>query len=105
MALRKDRTLDSGFVGNYWRISEVHFNADSKNLSCVVSLYKDAATRNAGSLPIIRESWGFSNILTSSMDACNPVKRAYQEIVKSIPVTDSNGVMVETNFFVDATNV
>ena len=42
MALQKDIELDSGFVGNYWRLASVHVNCDGDLMvSISMFLYKD----------------------------------------------------------------
>lgn len=53
MALQKDKELENGFTGNYWRLSSVHVDCDgSLMVSISMFLYKDRNARIQGKTPI-----------------------------------------------------
>jgi len=52
MALQKQKTLTSGVVGNYWKITEVSVDRISLTAYFKISLYLDKATSDAGAVPI-----------------------------------------------------
>ena len=53
MAFQKDLELNSGFTGNYWRLSSVHVDCDgSLMVSISMFLYKDRNARIQGKTPI-----------------------------------------------------
>ena len=53
MAFQKDLELNSGFTGNYWRLSSVNVNCDGEPLvSIYMFLYKNRDARLAGKTPI-----------------------------------------------------
>ena len=53
MALQKDKELENGFIGNYWRLSSVHVDCDgSLMVSISMFLYKDRNARIQGKTPI-----------------------------------------------------
>lgn len=52
MALQKEKTLPSGEVGDYWRVSELSFHRSGMKLDIVLSLYKSAAVAATGAPPL-----------------------------------------------------
>lgn len=54
MALLKDVPTRFGIMANYWRVTEVTFNADTNQISWTVRGYISEATRKAGASPVGR---------------------------------------------------
>lgn len=52
MALQKNKTVLSGFTGDYWRICQIKMNYDRTEAVMTIALYKDQTAREAGALPI-----------------------------------------------------
>jgi hypothetical protein len=52
MALKKQVTLPSQAVGEYWRITSFRWDADAREASALIDLYVSAAARQAGASPV-----------------------------------------------------
>ncbi len=52
MALNKSIDCNNGVRGEYIKITEVYFNGITESANIVVSIYKDAATKNRGMVPL-----------------------------------------------------
>ncbi len=79
MALQKEKTLPSGESGNYWRISELHFQRNSMTVTANLSLYKSAELAAAGASPM-PESRQFVFTITQQELLGNVVAAAYAKI-------------------------
>lgn len=64
MALKKQIETPFGYLAEYFRITEI--NQDRKQVALHIDLYKDAAARNAGKQPLIRNfiAKAFNNSLS-----------------------------------------
>lgn len=52
MALQKQKILNSGVVGNYWKITELNVDKLSLKANFKISLYLDKAASDGGAAPI-----------------------------------------------------
>lgn len=48
MALRKEKLLDNGVIGNYWKVIEIHLNRVTNDLSFIVALFLSEAKARDG---------------------------------------------------------
>lgn len=76
MALQKSKTLASGAVGNYWRISSMHFERSTMKIDFAVDLYMDGS---AGQTPLGCQH-RFSFVLTPQEIVGNLIAMAYNKI-------------------------
>jgi len=76
MALQKEKVLDSGVSGNYWRVSALSFYRDGMKLNMTVSLYKDATP----GLTPLGISHNFSFVVTPLELTGNLILMAYTKI-------------------------
>lgn len=97
MALQKDKTLDTGVVGNYWRLINLTIDRVANSAILSLALYLTKASRDSGMAPLDITQYNWSDgafpFTTEAMDANNPIKIAYDTIVATDP------------FFSDAQNV
>lgn len=94
MALQKEKTLTTGEVGNYWRVSHLTFTREGMMVDVVLSLYKDATLAAAGSTPM-GASYRFRFPITQlEIASGNIVGIAYVKIKAMIDdlVTPINGI-------------
>jgi hypothetical protein len=54
VALKKQKELDNGTIGEYW-VAQTHNNMQSKKTEVIMLLYKDAQARTDGKSFILRE--------------------------------------------------
>lgn len=52
MAIQKEKTMNNGSVGNYWRVLSVNIDRQRLTLSGRIALFKDQATSDAGGEPL-----------------------------------------------------
>jgi len=52
MAIKKEKTLDNGASGDYWRITRETYNKLAGHCVCLVALFKDKAHSDAGKPPL-----------------------------------------------------
>lgn len=83
MALQKEKTLPSGEVGDYWRVSELSFHRGGMTLDLTLSLYKDAATAATGAPPL-PHSYRFSFGVTQQEITGNVIAMAYTKIKAAV---------------------
>lgn len=77
MALIKDKTLASGAVGNYWRITSASINQVTRRITCKLELFKDDTFKNK---PSLQYSINFSIDATAAVYATNIVQYCYDAI-------------------------
>lgn len=88
MALQLDKELESGVVGNYWKILAVSFDVLARNSFITLALYKDQAARQAGKqyLKLVTYTWNGDDypFESAAMDAESPLVLAYAKL-KNLP--------------------
>ena len=52
MAIQKEKTMNNGSVGNYWRVLSVNIDRQRLTLGGRIALFKDQATSDAGGEPL-----------------------------------------------------
>lgn len=57
MAIRSAKTLNTGVVGDYWKVIQSNYNWLSGTLHIAAALYLDEASRKAGCNPIDVQTW------------------------------------------------
>lgn len=81
MALQKDLILSDGFVANYWKITRMNLDFLQSIAGIAVSVYKDAAARQAGRVPASERLFTVRgndfNAFKSGDEAGNTVSLAY----------------------------
>ena len=102
MALKKEKTLPTGHVIEYWRVVETNINYVDRVARITLGGYLNRASRLAGARPAETIAFDFSletfPFDVATLDTKNPIKIAYIEAKKSR--LDANGQ--ETNWFVDS---
>jgi len=111
MALILEKELNTGIIGNYWKVTSFKFNILEGRCICKLSLYKDEDTRRNNKESITTEilRWQDKETLfglSSSENITNPFILMYNKIKEPIykDKIDEYGVVVEeqVNPFVDA---
>lgn len=104
MALKKEKTLPTGHVIEYWRVIETNINYVDRTAHIAFGGYLNRAMRLGGAKPADSIAFDFSPdnfpFDLATLDTKNPLKISYIEAKKSR--LDANGS--ETNWFVDATD-
>lgn len=102
MALIKEKTLNSGVTGEYWRIIETNISYQSQLAHVTIGLYKDKQARLDGKDTLATQSFDWSGedfpFTIDELTRCNPVQLSYIKIKESKLDEEGN----ETNFFADA---
>lgn len=57
MAIRSAKTLNTGVVGDYWKVIQSNYNWLDSTLHIAAALYLDEASREAGCNPIDVQTW------------------------------------------------
>lgn len=99
MALLKEKTLQNGAVGNYWRVSQLSFNRASMKVSIRLDLYKDSTV----GLAPLGSSHLFEFTVTQQQLMGNLVSLAYTNIKAMIDATHPpiSGVGEEVSYYPD----
>lgn len=85
MALQKSKTLPSGEIGDYWRVSYLTFSRKGMKVDLVLSLYKSAAIAASGAPPL-PASYSFSFVVTQQELMGNLVALAYAKVKAMVAV-------------------
>jgi hypothetical protein len=80
MAFQKEKSLPSGAVGNYWRVSHLHFERATMIVQITLNLYKDSTP---GLAPLGKD-YEFSFSITQADIAGNLVALAYTKMRAAI---------------------
>lgn len=89
MALELNKEMPTGVTGNYWKIAKLVLEGEVECLA-TVQLYKDAAARAAGKLPLETLEYSFRDsenpCLIAEMDTAdqNPFFLVYEKL-KTLP--------------------
>jgi len=90
-AFQKEKTLSSGVTGNYWAVSELHFNRKTMMVDLMVNLYKD----NTPGLAPLGYGHKFSFKITQQEITGNVIQWAHSKILayanSDLPNLDGNG--------------
>lgn len=102
MALIKNKELNNGFSGEYWRIIDISISYLSKYSHITLSLYKDKLSRDNGLQPISVQNfdWEGDNFPFTEEEPQNERQIAYDKI--KLPILDEEGNNI--NWFSDAEN-
>lgn len=92
MALKKQLELDSGAVGEYWRITEIVVNRLNDTASVEMFLYVDEAARGVGKSPLSTQRFRLQNIDLVVLSQTNPVAAAYAKLKELDTFTDAEDV-------------
>lgn len=112
MGLKKIKTLNTGYQAEYFRLLEIHFNANRNDAVCVFALYKDKATRDADENAIIETvQFNLNSELLSAQGNTDTVKniniaKAYTALknIAAAEAEKSEDKNEELAFFADATD-
>jgi len=75
MALKKEKTLNTGAVADYWRIAQININYNRPDVIVTLEVYKSKADRLAGLSPFESVQFDIVEFLQST---------ATEEILKNI---------------------
>jgi len=81
MAIQKEKTLNNGYTGNYWRITAVSINNMSRTMVGSIGLFKDKATSDAGGQPLLVKQFHFSFTMQEFLASPNVIALTYAKIV------------------------
>jgi hypothetical protein len=88
MAIRKEKTLGNGAVGNYWRFTSVNINRQGLTIVARIALFKDAAASASGKPPLGDEkSFSFPFTMAEFAASPNAIAFAYGK-VKAMAATE-----------------
>lgn len=79
MAIQKSKTLASGVVGNYWRITRLNIDVDQSTGNITLGLFIDSTHGNDGSKAIFSKVYTFP--ITLAGLASGSIANAYVNIL------------------------
>lgn len=79
MAIQKSKTLASGVVGNYWRLTHLDINVDGGFGNLTLGLFLDSTHGNNGSKSVFSKTYTFP--ITLAGLASGSISNAYVNIL------------------------
>lgn len=100
MAIQKSKTLPSGVVGNYWRLTRLDIDVNQGLGSLTLGLFLDSSHGNDGSKSLMSKTYNFP--ITLSQLASGSISNAYVNILakanSSVPnISDSGTHIFDTD--------
>ena len=84
MGLQFEKTLDTGMVAEYWKITQLFVDLINQEATVYMFLYKDQTARQAGKKHIqvypYQLGGDFYPFTIANLDTKNPVKAAYDQL-------------------------
>lgn len=106
MAIQKEKTLESGAVGNYWSITSIYINTKRLNVIGTIALYKNQEFCNTGKPPLgLEKKFTFPLDVAAMLAADNVIAYTYNKIIAeaSVQIThDILGNQLTEPIYVDA---
>jgi len=100
MPIQKEKTLRSGSVGNYWRITTITIDRQNLKIIGEIALFKDKDASDAGKSPMgAYKKFRFPLVLSEIAPPTNLINYMYGKIIAAaaVPVThDILGNQLET---------
>lgn len=93
MALIKSKTLSSGVVAEYYRISKIVVNRPTRVVEAYLSLYIDQATAVGGAAPVVTNMKKYTFTLTQPELDGNLAQALYPKILDAAEATMSVDIL------------
>lgn len=100
MALKLKLELESGFSGDYWKITHISYDVMRETCKVKIALFKSEADRKSGAIAVSAKNITVQNMSVDKL-ANNILPYLYGEIQKSIIGTRGR----ESNIFTNAENL
>ena len=81
MAIEKEKVLNNGYTGNYWRITTISINTLTRTMVGSIGLFKDKATSDAGGQPILIKQFHFNFTMQEFLASSNVIALTYEKII------------------------
>ena len=97
MGIQKEKILNSGVSGNYWRITSVYIDRQNLQITGEIALFKDQACSNAGMQPMpISKRFSFPLIMAEIAPPTNLIAYVYNKIKAAASVSITEDVLGNT---------
>lgn len=94
MAIQKEKTLESGVTGNYWRVTTVTIDRQNMKVVGQIALFKDQASSNAGMLPMpCSKTFKFPLVMSEIAPPVNIVAYVYGKIQEAADVVITKDIL------------